>query len=100
MAWSRIFDDQEVLVVVNTHGVARSGGRIRIVIDGRLSKDGMQVVANTDPLAPANMQVGAALPAESQAGWTTVGLDQWLLGPSEVMVLANQAAIASAARRS
>lgn len=100
MAWSRIFDDQEVLVVVNTHGVARSGGRIRIVIDARLSKDGMQVVANTDPLAPANMQVGAAVPAESQAGWTTVGLDQWLLGPSEVMVLANQAAIASAAGRS
>ncbi|MEJ2040743.1 MAG: alpha-amylase family glycosyl hydrolase, partial [Desulfosarcinaceae bacterium] len=94
IAWSRIFDDQEVLVVINPHGRERRGGRV--IIDGSLSADGMQVSANTDPSAPISMHPGACLPMESRNGRNFLRLDQWLLGPSEVMVLANRAAVRAA----
>ena len=91
IAWSRIFDDQEVLVVINPHGTEPRGGRV--VIDRRLSAKGMQVVVNTDPTAPKTMQAGAWLGIDTWNEWNYVSLDQWLLGPSEVLVLANQSAI-------
>lgn len=94
IAWSRVFDDQEVLIVINPHGVERRGGRV--VIDKRLSFDGMQVVTNTDPSAPAKMKKGGRLGVEAWDVWSFVNLDQWLLGPSEVMVLANRSAVESA----
>ncbi len=96
VAWSRVFDDQEVLVVINPHGIERRGARI--VVDRRLSGNGMQVVANTDPAAPANMRPGSkiGLDATQDDVWHFVSLDQWLLGPSEVMVLANRSAVESA----
>lgn len=94
IAWARIFDDQEVLVVVSPHGVESRGGRV--VIDGRLSAEGMQVVANTDPSAPTGVRPGDWLGMESSDHWRYVRLDQWLLGPSEVMVLANRSAIETA----
>lgn len=94
VAWSRVFDDQEVLVVVNVHGAARRGARI--AVDGRLSAEGMQVVANTDPDAPPEFRLGAKLDLDSWDGWKFVHLDSWLLGPSEVMVLANRSAVESA----
>ncbi|OPY90853.1 MAG: Alpha-amylase precursor [Syntrophus sp. PtaU1.Bin208] len=94
IAWSRIFDDQEVLVVVNPNGIERRGGRV--LIDGALSKEGMQVVANTDPGAPETLRENAWVVLTSRDSWTYVCLDQWLLGPSEVMVLANHSAIESA----
>ena len=80
--------------MINPHGTERRGGRV--VVDRRLSAEGMQIVANTDPSAPANMQVGARIPIASWSGWNFVGLDQWLLGPSEVMVLANRSAVEAA----
>ena len=94
VAWSRLFDDQEVLIVINPHGTQRRGGRI--VVDNRLSGEGMLVVAMTDPTAPEMMIPGARLNLESRDGWNFVALDQWLLGPSEVMVVANRAAVESA----
>lgn len=95
VAWSRVFDDQEVLVVINPHGLERRGARV--VVDQRLSgKEGMQVVANTDPVAPAYMQPGARVELDTWDVWQFVNLDQWLLGPSEVMVLANRSAVESA----
>jgi glycosidase len=95
VAWSRVFDDQEVLIVINPHGVERRGGRI--VVDKRLSgKEGMQVVANTDPTAPAHIKPGAKVGLDTFDVWHFVSLDQWLLGPSEVMVLANRSAVESA----
>ncbi len=96
IAWSRIFDDQEVLVVINPHGTEPRGARI--VVDPRLSEEGMQVVTNTDPAAPENMRPGGKrkLEATEDGVWHYLSLDQWLLGPSEVMVLANRAAIESA----
>ncbi len=96
IAWSRVFDDQEVLVVINPHGLERRGGRV--VADQRLSREGLQVVANTDPAAPEDMQPGARIDLDQTEDdrWHFVGLDQWLIGPSEVMVLANRSAVESA----
>ena len=91
IAWSRVFDEQEVLVIVNPHGTERRGGRV--VVDGRLSGGGMQVVVNTDPTAPADRKPGGKVGVEAQGAWNFVSLDQWLLGPSEVMVLANREAV-------
>lgn len=91
MAWSRIYDDQEVLVVVNPHGVERRGARV--IIDGNLSAEGMLVVVNSDATAPATMQPGARVEHATWNGCSCVCLDQWLLGPSEVLVLANHSAI-------
>lgn len=97
IAWSRIFNDQEVLVIVNPHGTERRGARI--AVDGRLSPGGMEVVANTDPTAPSWMKPGAWLYPGTWNEWSFVSIDQWLLGPSEVLVLANRAASEGAAMR-
>lgn len=94
VSWSRVFDDQEVLIVINLHGVERRGGRV--VVDKRLSGEGMQVVANTDPAAPANMKPSARVELDTWDVWHFVNLDQWLLGPSEVLMLANRGAVESA----
>ena len=94
VAWSRIFDDQELLVVVNPHGTDRRGGRI--VIDGRLSSGGMEIVVNTDPTAPVGMRVGKLIKVISEDRTSFVALEQWLLGPSEVIVLANASAMEAA----
>lgn len=67
-----------------------------MVVDKRLSGEGMQVVANTDTTAPAKMKPGATLGLDTWDVWDFVSLDQWLLGPSEVMVLANRSAVESA----
>ncbi|MBA3037801.1 MAG: alpha-amylase [Desulfobacterium sp.] len=95
IAWSRIFDDQEMLVVINPHGTQRRGGRV--LVDGHLSAEGMQIVANTDPAAPEQMKAGAIVNVDSLNGYMFVSLDKWLLGPSETMVLANRRAIEAAA---
>ena len=93
IAWSRIFDNQEMLIVINPHGTMGRGGRV--IVDKRLSSDGMQVVANTDRNAPREMKPGGRLNVVTHDPWSFVELfrDTWLLGPSEVMVLANRAAI-------
>ena len=83
-----------MLVVVNTHGNQARGARI--VVDGRLSSEGMQVLANTDPAAPPTMKPGAGIALESQDFWRFVRLDNSLLGPSEVMVLGNRSAVETA----
>lgn len=93
-AWSRVFDDQEVLVVMNPHGTERRGARV--AVDRSLSSGGMQVVAQTDPAATGPTALGAWIPQEARGDWRYVGLDQELLGPSEVMVLANRNAVESA----
>ena len=76
---------------VNSHGTEPRGGRV--VIDRRLSAKGMQVVVNTDPTAPKTMQAGAWLGIDTWNEWNYVSLDQWLLGPSEGLVLANRSAV-------
>jgi hypothetical protein len=46
------------------------------------------------------MRAGDRLNVASYGDWHFVALDEWLLGPSEVMVLANQSALEAAARGS
>lgn len=94
VAWSRIFDDQEALVVMNPHGIEPRGGRV--VVDRHLSAEGMQVAAHTDPTAPATMRPGAWLELVTRNEWSFLRLDDVLLGPSEVVVLANRSAIEAA----
>jgi glycosidase len=97
VCWSRIFDDQEVLVVLNPHGTERRGGRV--LVDSNLSSGTMQVVANTDSQAPAEMMPGHSIPVSRSDEGSFVALDDWLLGPSEVLVLANQSAVEAAERQ-
>jgi len=94
VAWSRIFDDQEILVLVNPHGTEPRGAKI--VVDHRLSAAGMKVILNTDPAAPPSMRTGALLDVDRVGGISCISIDRWLLGPSEVMVLGNQSAIDAA----
>lgn len=94
IAWSRIFDDQEVLVILNPHGTQARGGRI--IVDRRLSHDGMQVILNTDPSAPATLQAGATVSIEGLGLLAAVALESWLLGPSEVLILGNRPAVKAA----
>jgi len=56
----------------------------------------MQVVLNTDPSAPARVQRGAVVVSDLSGPLRIVRLDQSLQGPSEVLVLANRAAIEEA----
>jgi glycosidase len=94
VAWSRIFDDQEVLVVINPHGLEPRGGRV--VVDRRLSAEGMQVIVNTDPAAPAKMRPDDWLELDAWNEWSFLHLDDGLLGPSEVVILANRSAVEAA----
>lgn len=94
VAWSRIFDDQEVLVAVNPHGREARGARV--VVDAVLSAGGMQVVANSDPNPAASLAVGAWLGQQTGGNWKYLGLDRDLIRPSEVVVLANQSAVEAA----
>jgi len=94
-AWSRVFDEQELLVIINTHGSERRGGKI--TIDNHLSSGGMTIVAATDPAAPATFKTGASLPVSVIDGRCVIEIESWLLGPSEVIVCANREAIAAGA---
>jgi len=96
MAWSRIFDKQEMLVVINPHGNNSRGGRV--AVEKRLSSEGMQVVLNTDAKAPLEMRPGARLGLVTNGVWSFIEVfrNDWILGPSEVMVLANRAAFKDA----
>lgn len=85
VAWARIFDDQEVLVVVNPHGNAQRGGHV--VADHRLSRNGMRVVENTSALT-AGMAPGQTLPLQFDGTRHYVALPA-LLDPSAVLVLQN-----------
>ncbi len=91
IAWSRIYDDQEILVVVNPHGTEPRGARI--VVDHRLSCAGMKVILNTDPSARPEMKAGALINVNQVDNVSCISVESWLLGPSEVMVLGNKSAI-------
>lgn len=56
----------------------------------------MQVVANEVPTAPTDRKRGAKVGVETENGWNFVSLDQWVLGPSAVIVLANWEAVEGA----
>jgi glycosidase len=95
VAWSRVFDEQEVLIVANPNGTQARGARI--IVDARLSKKGMQVLLNTDPNPPASLATGARLQTSvSETGCLCVAIDEALVQPSEVLVLGNEDAVEAA----
>jgi glycosidase len=91
LAWSRLLNDIEVLIAVNTNGGAGRGSRIEL--DPRLRRPGsmLRVVCDTsrigDPAADA-LGGGQLLPVQSLGQGTRVFVDVGVLGPAEVMVVA------------
>jgi glycosidase len=90
LAWSRILNDADVLIAVNTHGTAGRGSRIEI--DPRLRPAGstLRVVCDTsrleDPAADAQGG-GRVLPVRSLGSGGRVYVDIGVLPPAEVLVL-------------
>lgn len=99
LAWSRVFDDQEVLIVVNTNGCAAKCGQV--IIDTRLCsgpdpnapEDRVKVAYNSDPAASVGCKTGEYRPFGSGSF-----IDIPSLGPSEVMVLVSKTAEIAAGR--
>lgn len=95
LAWSRILDAEEVLVVANTHGTAASTPSA-VLVDAGLTPGGtrLRVLANTahsaDPEGyPGPHPIGSTLDVGALGDGTTyVTVDA--LGPSEVLVLTNR----------
>jgi glycosidase len=91
LAWSRILGDEEVLVLVNTHGEQPRGARV--ALDPRLVGDELIVACDTSALETADRDAcgGGAdvrLPVVREGGLAFVDVPP--LGPSEVMVLVNR----------
>ena len=90
LAWSRILNDVEVLIAVNTNGIAARGSRIEL--DPRLRPAGstLRVVCDTrrigDPTADAQGG-GQLLPVQSMGQSGRVFVDVGVLAPAEAMVL-------------
>jgi glycosidase len=90
LAWSRILNDVEVLIAVNTNGAAGRGSRIEL--DPRLRPAGstLRVVCDTsrlgDPAADA-LGGGRLLPVQGMGQSGRVFVDVGVLPPAEVMIL-------------
>jgi glycosidase len=90
LAWSRILNDAEVLIVANTRGAAGRGSRVEL--DPRLRPAGstLRVVCDTsrigDPAADA--LGGGRLFTVQGFGRGRVFVDVGLLSPAEVLILA------------
>ena len=96
VAWSRILDDEEALVVVNGHGTEDRGADI--LVDASLNPEGsaMTVAASSAEAASApggeRFPTGARLPVSRAAdGKAFVTIRD--LPPSEVLVLVNHPAV-------
>ena len=83
-AWSRILDDEEALVIVNTNGAAARSGRV--VVDASLNRAGgnFTVVLHTGDAA----QVGTTRTVQETAATRFVDIRD--VAPSEVVVLVNR----------
>ncbi|GFO57041.1 alpha-amylase [Geomonas sp. Red276] len=99
MAWSRVFDEQEAVCVVNQHGAESRGARI--IVDAGLNPEGSSLVikANTEEAAAKasgkaygkpQYAVGKKLKVEREPDGTAY-IEVYDLQPAEVLVLVNQA---------
>ncbi|HMC76386.1 MAG TPA: alpha-amylase family glycosyl hydrolase [Vicinamibacterales bacterium] len=90
LAWSRILNDVEVLIAVNTNGAAARGSRIEL--DPRLRPAGstLRVVCDTsrigDPAADARGG-GRVLPVQSLGQDGRVFVDVGIVAPAEVIIM-------------
>jgi hypothetical protein len=89
MAWSRVLNDNDVVIVVNVNGAEGRGSKVEL--DPRLHPPGsaMRVVCDTSRLgAPgADLQGGGAVLPIQTFGNNRAFVDVGVLGPAEVMVL-------------
>lgn len=89
LAWSRVLDDQEILLLVNTNSTSSqqdSGARGgRIAIDPNLAGEGYTIVCNTADLAGAVHEI---IPVQYEGA--TAFIDISPLPPSEVLILVNE----------
>lgn len=91
IAWSRILDDEECLVVLNPHGTQTRGADI--LVDATLNPVGqvMTLIVNTEQAGKANYAgdvVGTTTPIKQTAqGIHYISVRN--LGPSEVLVFCN-----------
>lgn len=92
MAWSRVLDDEEVVCVLNPHGLEPRGADV--VVDADLNPLGgeLTVVLNTAEAAGATAThaVGSRLPVRRAVDGTAF-VEVRGLGPSECLVLVNHA---------
>jgi hypothetical protein len=95
ICWSRLFDVEEALIVVNGHGTQAAGTR-RVLIDANLNGANatMTVVANTAQAASqapftGPHPVGSSVQVGKMGDGTTFVTIQ-SIGPSEVLVLINR----------
>jgi glycosidase len=91
LAWSRILNDVEVVVAVNTHGTAGRGSRIEL--DPRLRPAGstLRVVCDTSRLGDATADAqggGQLLSVQSMGQGGRVFVDVGVLAAAEVMIMA------------
>jgi glycosidase len=91
IAWSRVLNDEDVVVVVNTNGDSSRG--FRVELDGRLHPSGstVRVVCDTSKLGALGVDPlggGAVLPVQTLSSDGRVFVEVGVLGPAEVMVLA------------
>ena len=91
IAWSRILDDEEVVCILNPHGILPRGADV--LVDATLNGDSMHVILNTaqaaDPAGYTGSQPAGSLLTVQRAtdGKAFIALRD--LGPSEVVVVSN-----------
>ncbi len=90
VAWSRILDALEVLIAVNTNGVAGRGSRIELDPRLRRAASTLRVVCDTsrigDPLADA-LGGGRLLHVQPMGQGNRVFVDVGVVPPAEVMIM-------------
>jgi glycosidase len=90
LAWSRILNDVEVLIVVNTNGVAGRGSRVELDPKLRPLGSTLRVVCDTSrighPMADAHGG-GAVLPVQAMGQGDRVFADLGVLAPAELMIM-------------
>lgn len=93
LAWSRILNDVEVLIVVNTNGVAGRGSRVELDPKLRPLGSKLRVVCDTSrighPLADANGG-GTVLTVQGMGQGDRVFADLGVLAPAEIMIMTGQ----------
>lgn len=91
LAWSRILNDVEVVIAVNTHGLEGRGSRVEL--DPRLRPVGstLRVVCDTSRIGSVGADAlggGQVLTVEPLGLGGRAFVDVGVLGPAEVMILA------------
>jgi hypothetical protein len=92
-AWSRILDDEEVVCILNPHGVASRGADV--LVDATLNGETMRVLLNTaqaaDPAGYTGTHPAGSVLDVQRTGDGTAFIALRDMGPSELVVVSNYA---------